>query len=125
MKQNDDEDHVFIIGFNSAAHNNYLLSYFAYRQQLNGDTPLVHRFVLGNTTETPLTMRFDVQAPFKILSTEPPPSAKSTRSQSAGSIIIKPAKTLEVRALTLIAMKQHQLRQSSWKKTCVYKYGKL
>lgn len=64
---------------------------------LNGDTPLVHRFVLGNTTETPLTMRFDVQAPFKILSAEPPQSAKSKKSQSPGSITIKPAKTLELK----------------------------
>lgn len=89
------------------------MSYFASRQQLNGDTPLVHRFVLGNTTETPLTMQFDVRAPFKILSAEPPQSAKSKKSQSPGSITIKPAKTLEVRGLTLLAMKQHKLRQPS------------
>lgn len=58
-------------------------------------------------------MRFDMQAPFKILTAEPPQSAKSKKSQSPGSITIKPAKTLEVRGLTLLAMKQHKLRQPS------------
>ena len=64
--------------------------------QLHAATPLVHRFVLGNTTETPLTMRFDVKAPFKIMSTEPPPSAKTSRTQALGSTTVKPTKTLEV-----------------------------
>jgi len=64
---------------------------------LRGETPLVHRFVLGNTTETPLTMRFEAKAPFKVVSTEPPPSAKATRTQPFGSITIKPAQTLELK----------------------------
>jgi len=64
---------------------------------LHGATPLVHRFVLGNTTETPLTMRFDAKAPFKIMSTEPPPSAKTSRTQAPGSITVKPTKTLELK----------------------------
>ena len=69
--------------------------------QLGGKTPLIHRFVLGNTTETPLTMRFEAKAPFKIISTEPPPSAKTSRSQASGNITIKPAKTLEVSESTI------------------------
>ena len=70
--------------------------FLRHRRQLRGETPLVHRFVLGNTTETPLTMRFEAKAPFKVVSTEPPPSAKATRTQPFGSITIKPAQTLEV-----------------------------
>ncbi|KAL9968187.1 hypothetical protein ACROYT_G026530 [Oculina patagonica] len=64
---------------------------------LHGATPLVHRFVLGNTTETPLTMKFEAKAPFKIISTEPPPSAKTSKTQTPGSITVKPAKTLELK----------------------------
>lgn len=67
--------------------------------QLHGATPLVHRFVLGNTSETPLTMRFDAKAPFKIMSTEPPPSA--SRTQAPGSITVKPTKTIEVTSLLM------------------------
>ena len=69
--------------------------------QLHGAAPLVHRFVLGNTTETPLTMRFDAKAPFKIMSTEPTPSAKTSRTQVPGSITVKPNKTLEVTSLRI------------------------
>lgn len=67
-----------------------------YYQQLGGETPLIHRFVLSNTTETPLNMNFQVTAPFKIVSTEAPPSAKIRRPQTSGNIILKPAKSLEV-----------------------------
>ena len=44
-------------------------------------------------------MRFDAGAPFKIMSTEPPSSAKTSRTQAPGSITVKPTKTVEVTSL--------------------------
>ncbi|KAK3726413.1 hypothetical protein QZH41_019666, partial [Actinostola sp. cb2023] len=64
---------------------------------LSGSAMKVHRFVLSNTTETPLSLGVAVGAPFKVISTEPPPSAKSTRSQANGLATIKPGKNIEVK----------------------------
>lgn len=64
---------------------------------LSGKTPLIHRFVLANTTETPLTMKFETKPPFQVVSAEPPPSAKASKSQTLGTIKIKPAKTVELK----------------------------
>ena len=69
---------------------------FLFLHQLSGKTPLIHRFVLGNTTETPLTMKFETKPPFQVVSAEPPPSAKASKSQIPGTIEIKPTKTVEV-----------------------------
>lgn len=69
---------------------------FLFLHQLSGKTPLIHRFVLANTTETPLTMKFETKPPFQVVSAEPPPSAKASMSQIPGTIKIKPAKTVEV-----------------------------
>lgn len=69
---------------------------FLFLHQLSGKTPLIHRFVLANTTETPLTMKFETKPPFQVVSAEPPPSAKASKSQTPGTIKIKPAKTVEV-----------------------------
>ncbi|XP_031565846.1 deleted in lung and esophageal cancer protein 1-like [Actinia tenebrosa] len=64
---------------------------------LNGDFTKIHRFILSNTSETPLALNIAVDAPFKVMSSEPPPSAKSTRSQANGLTIIKPGKNIQVK----------------------------
>ena len=64
--------------------------------QFGGERTKIHRFVLNNTTKTPLSLKVNVQAPFQLISTEPPPSAKSGRSLSADMVTVKPAKNLEV-----------------------------
>ncbi|XP_074623643.1 deleted in lung and esophageal cancer protein 1-like isoform X1 [Acropora palmata] len=64
---------------------------------LSGKTPLIHRFVLANTTETPLTMKFETKPPFQVVSAEPPPTAKASKSQTPGTIKIKPTKTVELK----------------------------
>lgn len=64
---------------------------------LVGIAPLVHRFVLCNTTETPLTMKFETKPPFQVMSAESPPSAKASRSQASGALTVKPAETIELK----------------------------
>ena len=56
----------------------------------------MHRFVLTNTTQTPLTVSFVVESPFEIFSSEQSSSEKSSHSQASGSVTVEPAKTLEV-----------------------------
>lgn len=50
-------------------------------------------------------MRFEAKAPFKIISTEPPSPAKTSKTQTPGSITVKPAKTLEVSKLIPVICK--------------------
>ncbi|EDO45789.1 predicted protein [Nematostella vectensis] len=64
---------------------------------LKGDATKVHRFVMSNTTETPLNFRLEIPAPFRLVCTEPPPSAKSSRPVPGGLTTVKPGKNIEVK----------------------------
>ena len=64
--------------------------------QLKNVSRKVHRFILRNTTDAVLQIALDVSPPFSVLSLEPPPSAKSSRSHSNGLVTLKPNKNVEV-----------------------------